>query len=99
MNPAYMVVAALSAFGPGRARVPEEDLMQYLCLIYDDEKAFEKLPPADSAKIIDEFHAYTESVKKSGHYLGGNALAPGWAIRRDEGTTRRLLPAEGARPE
>jgi hypothetical protein len=76
MNPAYMVVAALSAFAPGRARVPEEDLMQYLCLIYDDEKAFEKLAPADSAKIIDEFHAYTESVKKSGHYLGGNALAP-----------------------
>ena len=50
--------------------------MQYLCLIYDDERAFEKLPPAESAKIVDEFHAYTESVKKSGHYVGGNALAP-----------------------
>lgn len=50
--------------------------MQYLCLIYDDEKAWEKLPQAESAKIIGEFTDYTEAMKKSGHYLGGNALAP-----------------------
>jgi hypothetical protein len=50
--------------------------MQYLCLIYDDERAWERLPPAESEKIIGEFHAFTEAVKKSGHYLGGNALAP-----------------------
>ncbi len=50
--------------------------MQYLCLIYDDEKAFERLPPAESAKIIGEFHEYTEAMKKGGHFAGGNALAP-----------------------
>lgn len=50
--------------------------MQYLCLIYDDEKAWEKLPQAESAKIIGEFIDYTEAMKKSGHYVGGNALAP-----------------------
>ncbi|MGH8203496.1 MAG: YciI family protein [Steroidobacteraceae bacterium] len=50
--------------------------MQYLCLIYEDEKAWEKLPSAESAKIIGEFNEYTESMKKSGHYAGGNALAP-----------------------
>ena len=50
--------------------------MQYLCLIYEDEKAFEKLPPAEFSRILEEFRAYTESVKKSGHYVGGNALAP-----------------------
>ena len=50
--------------------------MQYLCLIYDDEKQWEKLPPAESAKIFDEFTAYTESIRKSGHYAGGNALQP-----------------------
>jgi hypothetical protein len=71
-----MVVQALSALGPGRRRAPEEGPMQYLCLIYDDEKAWERLPEAESAKIIGEFSAYTESVKKSGHYVGGNALAP-----------------------
>ena len=76
MNPAYMVAVALSAFGRERRRAPEEDPMQYLCLIYDDEKAWERLPPGESARIIGEFQDYTDSVKKSGHYLGGNALAP-----------------------
>jgi len=50
--------------------------MQYLCLIYDDEKQWQEMPPAESAKIMGEFHAYTESIKKSGHYVGGNALQP-----------------------
>ena len=50
--------------------------MQYLCLIYDDEKQWERLPPAESAKIMDEFFAYTDSIRKSGHYVGGNALQP-----------------------
>ena len=50
--------------------------MQYLCLIYDDERAWQQLPPAESEKIMGEFMAFTESVKKSGHYAGGNALAP-----------------------
>jgi hypothetical protein len=71
-----MVAAALSALAPGRGRAPEEDPMQYLCLIYDDEQQWGKLPPAESAKIMGEFQAYTESIKRSGHYLGGNALQP-----------------------
>ena len=50
--------------------------MQYLCLIYEDEKVWETLPPAESEKIICQFHDYTEAIKKSGHYVGGNALAP-----------------------
>ena len=50
--------------------------MQYLCLIYDDEREWQKLPPADTAKIMGEFNAFTDSIKKSGHYVGGNALAP-----------------------
>jgi len=50
--------------------------MQYLCLIYKDEKEWQKLPPAESAKIMSEFSAFTEAVRKSGHYVGGNALAP-----------------------
>jgi hypothetical protein len=50
--------------------------MQYLCLIYDDEKQWQKLPPAETEKIMGEFHAFTESVKKTGNYLGGNALQP-----------------------
>ena len=50
--------------------------MQYLCLIYEDEKAWQKMPPAESEKILGEYHAYTESIGKSGHLVGGNALQP-----------------------
>ena len=50
--------------------------MQYLCLIYEDEKEWQKLPPAEADKVMGEFHAFTESIKRSGHYLGGNALQP-----------------------
>ena len=49
--------------------------MQYLCLIYDDEKAWEKLPSAESTRIIGECREYTEALKKSGHLVGCNALA------------------------
>ena len=31
--------------------------MQYLCLIYQDEKEWQKLPPAESQKIMGEFFA------------------------------------------
>lgn len=50
--------------------------MQYLCLIYEDEKAWQTMPPAEAEKILDEYHAFTESIGKSGHLVGGNALQP-----------------------
>jgi len=76
MNPAYMVTAAISALAPGRRLAVREDPMQYLCLIYDDEKSWQKMSQAEASEIIGEFHAYTESIRKSGHYVGGNALQP-----------------------
>ncbi len=50
--------------------------MQYLCLIYEDETEWQKMPKAETEKIINEFSSYTDSVRKSGHYVGGNALQP-----------------------
>ena len=50
--------------------------MQYLCLIYEDEQAWQKMPTVEAEKIMGEFFAYTESIKRSGHYVGGNALQP-----------------------
>jgi hypothetical protein len=50
--------------------------MKYLCLIYEDETAWQKMPKADSEKMFGEYFAFTEDVKKSGHYLGGNPLQP-----------------------
>ena len=50
--------------------------MQYLCLIYEDEKEWQKMPKSEVEKVMGEFYAYTESIRKSGHYVGGNALQP-----------------------
>jgi hypothetical protein len=50
--------------------------MKYLCLIYDEEKKLAGMPKSDSDAFMGEYFAYTEGIKKSGHYLGGNALQP-----------------------
>ena len=50
--------------------------MQYLCLIYEDEKEWQKMPRSEVEKVMGEFFAYTDSIRKSGHYVGGNALQP-----------------------
>jgi hypothetical protein len=50
--------------------------MKYLCLIYDDEAMWPKMPKAQMDKVMSEYGAFTEDIKKSGHYLGGEALQP-----------------------
>lgn len=50
--------------------------MKYLCLIYEDEAAFGKMPKTEAGKMMTEYFDYTADIKRSGHYLGGNALQP-----------------------
>lgn len=50
--------------------------MKYLCLIYEDEKNWSRYTEAEGKKIFGEYMQFTEDIKKSGHYLGGNALKP-----------------------
>jgi hypothetical protein len=50
--------------------------MKYLCLIYQDESARQAMLKADAERMRGEYNTYTEDIKKSGHYLGGNALQP-----------------------
>ncbi len=50
--------------------------MKYLCLIYDDEKKMATMSKADGDAMMGEYFAFTEGVRSSGHYLGGNALQP-----------------------
>jgi hypothetical protein len=53
-----------------------EDAMKYLCLIYDNEKAWETMPKEEAGAIFGEYGAFTKDIQKSGHYLGGNPLQP-----------------------
>ena len=50
--------------------------MQYLCLIYDDETAGTRMTREAGQALMGEYVAFTESIKKSGHYVGGNPLQP-----------------------
>ena len=50
--------------------------MRYLCLIYDDESKWTKMTKAEADAMMGEYFAFTEGVKKSGHYIGGEALQP-----------------------
>jgi hypothetical protein len=50
--------------------------MKYLCLIYDDEQKMAGMTKDEGEAFMGEYFAFTEGIKKSGHYLGGNALQP-----------------------
>lgn len=50
--------------------------MKYLCLIYDQEQQLAGMPKADTDAMFAEYHAFTDGIKKSGHYVGGEALQP-----------------------
>jgi hypothetical protein len=50
--------------------------MKYLCLIYEDEKAWLKLPKEQSDAIMNEYFAFTNDIRKSGQYVAGEALHP-----------------------
>ncbi len=50
--------------------------MRYLCLIYDEEKKLDAMSKSESDAFMGEYFAFTEGIRKSGHYLGGEALQP-----------------------
>jgi hypothetical protein len=50
--------------------------MKYLCLIYSDETMWQKISKADGEKMMAEYMEFGDSIKRSGHYIGGNRLQP-----------------------
>jgi hypothetical protein len=48
--------------------------MQYLLLIYGNESQMTKQGDADRDKVLREYHEFTTSIAKSGHFKGGNQL-------------------------
>jgi hypothetical protein len=50
--------------------------MKYLCLIYSDETQWPKLPKEETDKMLAEYGAFTESVKRNGSWIGSNRLRP-----------------------
>ena len=50
--------------------------MKYVLLIYDDEKTWETMAPAEGAAIMGEYFAFTQQLRESGKYHAGEALQP-----------------------
>ena len=50
--------------------------MKYLCLIYDDESTMAGMSKEEGEAFMGEYFAFTEGIRKSGHYLAGEALKP-----------------------
>lgn len=50
--------------------------MRYMLLIYDREVDWAKLAEKDKGRLYQEYGAFTEDIKKSGHYKGGDPLQP-----------------------
>ncbi len=50
--------------------------MQYLCLIYDPEKAWTEMSEADRNAMSAEYMGFTQDIMKSGHFKAGEALKP-----------------------
>lgn len=50
--------------------------MKYLCMIYDDESKWATMNKAETDTWMAEYNAFTDSIKKNGNYVGGEALQP-----------------------
>jgi hypothetical protein len=50
--------------------------VKYLCLIYENEKRWETMPPAESEAMMNEYFSFTADIRKNGKYVAGEALQP-----------------------
>jgi hypothetical protein len=51
--------------------------MKYLCLIYENERAWATMPKDEGDRILGEYSAFTNDIQKSGQMLAGNGLQLG----------------------
>src|SRR5437764_606243 len=50
--------------------------MRYLLLIHENEEAFDKLPQEEQGRIMAEYRALSENLRRSGAYVAGEQLRP-----------------------
>ena len=50
--------------------------MKYLCLIYEDEKAYASMSKSDTDALMADYYAFTDAIRKGGQYVAGEALEP-----------------------
>ena len=50
--------------------------MQYMLLIYDEEAKWDQMSETEKGKMFGEYGAFSEGIRKSGHFKSGDALQP-----------------------
>ena len=50
--------------------------MKYLCLIYEDETLWQKMPKVEVDKLYAEYAAFKDNIKQSGYLVECNPLEP-----------------------
>jgi hypothetical protein len=50
--------------------------MRYILLIYSKETDWTSLPDEEKGEMYQQYVAFTESLRKSGHYVAGDGLEP-----------------------
>ena len=50
--------------------------MQYMILIYDDEKAFANMPEEEMGKVFEAYMTYSKEMALAGVMVGGASLQP-----------------------
>jgi hypothetical protein len=50
--------------------------MEYLLMIYDEEKLWTKMSDSERGKLMADYGAFTKDIIASGHFKGGNPLQP-----------------------
>jgi hypothetical protein len=50
--------------------------MQYLLMIYSEENGWNEMSDSERQQGVAAYHAYTESLKKAGVWVGSNRLQP-----------------------
>ena len=66
--------------------------MKYLLLIYTNEQDDAKMSDAERGTLFADYGALTESITRSGHYIGGDPLTPvntATTVRVRQGKTQK----------
>lgn len=50
--------------------------MQYMLLIYDEEKKWADMPQEEQGRLFGQYMEFTKSIRESGHLRAGDALQP-----------------------
>ena len=50
--------------------------MQYMLMIYEEQRKFDDMSPEDQGKMFAEYGEFTRAIRSSGNFVAGDALQP-----------------------